>query len=207
MKSSYYSGLLVVFSWVIKMKNYMSKISDYCKKHWICIVLLALVIGIIIFYRRVQFWNWLTINTGSVADWIGNISIPVVLAWASHQHAVQKERQRNEEKATTVLKTLLDLLDLKNSELPQDLNQTDYGEKFQKVLSNNLSLLNEARNMIYIYRGVDKSEPIYQELRQVISAAKNNNSIGWDQAEDIQKVLTHAADALVNEYNRLTDNE
>lgn len=189
------------------MNDYKNKISDYCKKHQLCIIVLVLVIGIVIFYRRTQFLDWLTINTGSVADWIGNISIPVVLAWASHQHAVQKEQQRNEEKATTVLKTLLDLLDLKNSELPQNPNQTDYGEKFQKVLSNNLSLLNEARNMIYIYRGVDKSEPIYQELRQVISAAKNNNSIGWDQAEDIQKVLTHAADALVNEYNRLTDNE
>lgn len=189
------------------MKNYISKISDYCKKHWICITLLVLVIGIIIFYRRAQFWNWLTVNTGSVADWIGNISIPVVLAWASHQHAVQKEQQRNEEKATTVLKTLLDLLDLMNSELPQNPNQTDYGEKFQKVLLNNSSLINEVRNMIYIYRGVDKSEPIYQELRQVISVAKNNNSIGWNQAENIQEVLRHAAEALNNEYHSLINNE
>lgn len=188
------------------MNSYLNKLKVYCKEHWLCIALLVLAVGITIFYRRTQFREWLTVNTGSVADWIGNISIPIVLAWASHQHTVQKEQQRNEEKATELLKTLLDLLDLLNNEMPHDHNQTDYGEKMKRALSNNLGLINEARNMIYIYRGVDKSEPIYQELKQAISAAKNNDSICWNQAETIREVLIHTVEALKNEYNRLINN-
>lgn len=188
------------------MNSYLNKLKTYCKKHWLCITFLVLIIGITIFYRRTQFCYWLTVNTGSVADWIGNVSIPAVLAWGSHQYTVQKKRQNHEDRAAQQFKMLLDLLVLINSELPQELNQSGHNEEFKEALKNNLDLISKTRDVIYAYRGLNDSEPIYQELKRIIAVAQSNKPISNDQAKKIKQTLVLAVKDLQDEYSKFNDN-
>lgn len=200
MKSSYYSGLLVVFSWVIKMKNYMSKISDYCKKHWICIALLALVIGIIIFYRRTQFLDWLTINTGSVADWIGNVSIPIILAWLTFEYRSQKKQEKIQNEKNKVYGLILDL-----ERINDDLEFTTMSknvQEFQNKLANHIDGLKKMRDIVLYLNDNAIVKPVYSILGEIIDGSKVG-IMDFNLAERYMSKLRDAKGILVKYYERL----
>lgn len=200
MKSSYYSGLLVVFSWVIKMKNYISKISDYCKKHWICIALLALVIGIIIFYRRTQFLDWLTINTGSVADWIGNVSIPIILAWLTFEYRSQKKQEKIQNEKNKVYGLILDL-----ERINDDLEFTTMSknvQEFQNKLANHIDGLKKMRDIVLYLNDNAIVKPVYSILGEIIDGSKVG-IMDFNLAERYMSKLRDAKGILVKYYERL----
>lgn len=200
MKSSYYSGLLVVFSWVIKMKNYMSKISDYCKKHWICIALLALVIGIIIFYRRTQFLDWLTINTGSVADWIGNVSIPIILAWLTFEYRSQKKQEKIQNEKNKVYGLILDL-----ERINDDLEFTTMSknvQEFQNKLANHIDGLKKMRDIVLYLNDNAIVKPVYSILGEIIDGSKVG-IMDFNLTERYMSKLRDAKGILVKYYERL----
>lgn len=200
----------------------MDQIKKYGKKHWFILFLLIVLILVVIIYRHNQFTYWITKNTGSVADWVGNVSIPIVLAWASHQYTIQRERQAKEvtklreeeikrktqrDKTMTVLKILLDLDTLINYELPINPNQQNYQQVYQKVLKNNLELIVKARNEIYAYQSGDTSAILFRSLKTVINMAKNYSTISWDNISYTSKTLEDAEDVLQEEYNYLRETE
>lgn len=95
-----------------------TKVKEACKKNWIYIVLfLILVVAlisviaavIIEFHKQKQFIYWVTNNTGSVADWIGNVSVPIILALFTFKYRTQEKHTRIQNEKDKVFGLKLDL--------------------------------------------------------------------------------------------------
>lgn len=173
---------------------------------------------IFLFYRHKQFMYWITQNTGSVADWVGSVSVPIGIAWFTHQYTLQKDRQAREKREQQkeererkdreqskkiVLKVLLDLLTLLQNELPVNCNQLNYRQTFKFVLRNNLNLINTVRNEVYTYKDNDSSELLFQELKKLISIVKDNKDMTFDQIKFANNTLKSSLDALQKKYDSL----
>lgn len=164
---------------IMLMGDFMMKKFLRHKNYIFCltVVLILIFMVIFLFYRHKQFMYWITQNTGSVADWVGSVSVPIGIAWFTHQYTLQKDRQAREKREQQkeegerkdreqnkkiVLKVLLDLLTLLQNELPVNCNQLNYRQTFKFVLRNNLNLINTVRNEVYTYKDNDSSELLFQ---------------------------------------------
>ena len=193
----------------LRHKNYI-----FC----LTVVLILIFMVIFLFYRHKQFMYWITQNTGSVADWVGSVSVPIGIAWFTHQYTLQKDRQAREKREQQkeegerkdreqskkiVLKVLLDLLTLLQNELPVNCNQLNYRQTFKFVLRNNLNLINTVRNEVYTYKDNDSSELLFQELKKLISIVKDNKDMTFDQIKFANNTLKSSLDALQKKYDSL----
>lgn len=205
---------------IMLMGDFMMKKFLRHKNYIFCltVVLILIFMVIFLFYRHKQFMYWITQNTGSVADWVGSVSVPIGIAWFTHQYTLQKDRQAREKREQQkeegerkdreqskkiVLKVLLDLLTLLQNELPVNCNQLNYRQTFKFVLRNNLNLINTVRNEVYTYKDNDSSELLFQELKKLISIVKDNKDMTFDQIKFANNTLKSSLDALQKKYDSL----
>lgn len=182
------------------MNDYKNKISDYCKKHQLCIIVLVLVIGIVIFYRRTQFLDWLTINTGSVADWIGNVSIPIILAWLTFEYRSQKKQEKIQNEKNKVYGLILDL-----ERINDDLEFTTMSknvQEFQNKLANHIDGLKKMRDIVLYLNDNAIVKPVYSILGEIIDGSKVG-IMDFNLAERYMSKLRDAKGILVKYYERL----
>lgn len=185
-----------------------TKVKEACKKNWIYIVLfLILVVAlisviaavIIEFHKQKQFIYWVTNNTGSVADWIGNVSVPIILALFTFKYRTQEKHTRIQNEKDKVFGLELDL-----NRIYSHL-QLAYGQQelliFQQELNKYIEDLREMREKILYFNDHTTSKPLYSELGDLIDSG--NNIKNFNQVEEYMKTLQAVDDALRKYYQHI----
>lgn len=185
-----------------------TKVKEACKKNWIYIVLfLILVVAlisviaavIIEFHKQKQFIYWVTNNTGSVADWIGNVSVPIILALFTFKYRTQEKHTRIQNEKDKVFGLELDL-----NRIYSHL-QFAYGQQelliFQQELNKYIEDLREMREKILYFNDHTTSKPLYSELGDLIDSG--NNIKNFNQVEEYMKTLQAVDDALRKYYQHI----
>lgn len=185
-----------------------TKVKEACKKNWIYIVLfLILVVAlisviaavIIEFHKQKQFIYWVTNNTGSVADWIGNVSVPIILALFTFKYRTQEKHTRIQNEKDKVFGLKLDL-----NRIYSHL-QFAYGQQelliFQQELNKYIEDLREMREKILYFNDHTTSKPLYSELGDLIDSG--NNIKNFNQVEEYMKTLQAVDDALRKYYQHI----
>ena len=185
-----------------------TKVKEACKKNWIYIVLfLILVVAlisviaavIIEFHKQKQFIYWVTNNTGSVADWIGNVSVPIILALFTFKYRTQEKHTRIQNEKDKVFGLTLDL-----NRIYSHL-QFAYGQQelliFQQELNKYIEDLREMREKILYFNDHTTSKPLYSELGDLIDSG--NNIKNFNQVEEYMKTLQAVDDALRKYYQHI----
>lgn len=185
-----------------------TKVKEACKKNWIYIVLfLILVVAlisviaavIIEFHKQKQFIYWVTNNTGSVADWIGNVSVPIILALFTFKYRTQEKHTRIQNEKDKVFGLKLDL-----NRIYSHL-QFAYGQQelsiFQQELNKYIEDLREMREKILYFNDHTTSKPLYSELGDLIDSG--NNIKNFNQVEEYMKTLQAVNDALRKYYQHI----
>lgn len=185
-----------------------TKVKEACKKNWIYIVLfLILVVALISviaaviigFHKQKQFIYWVTNNTGSVADWIGNVSVPIILALFTFKYRTQEKHTRIQNEKDKVFGLKLDL-----NRIYSHL-QFAYGQQelliFQQELNKYIEDLREMREKILYFNDHTTSKPLYSELGDLIDSG--NNIKNFNQVEEYMKTLQAVDDALIKYYQHI----
>lgn len=185
-----------------------TKVKEACKKNWIYIVLfLILVVALISviaaviigFHKQKQFIYWVTNNTGSVADWIGNVSVPIILALFTFKYRTQEKHTRIQNEKDKVFGLKLDL-----NRIYSHL-QFAYGQQelliFQQELNKYIEDLREMREKILYFNDHTTSKPLYSELGDLIDSGNNIKS--FNQVEEYMKTLQAVDDALIKYYQHI----
>lgn len=185
-----------------------TKVKEACKKNWIYIVLfLILVVAlisviaavIIEFHKQKQFVYWVTNNTGSVADWIGNVSVPIILALFTFKYRTQEKHTRIQNEKDKVFGLKLDL-----NRIYSHLQLAYEQQKlliFQRELNKYIEDLREMREKILYFNDHTTSKPLYSELGDLIDSG--NNIKNFNQVEECMKTLQAVDDALRKYYQHI----
>ena len=185
-----------------------TKVKEACKKNWIYIVLfLILVVAlisviaavIIEFHKQKQFIYWVTNNTGSVADWIGNVSVPIILALFTFKYRTQEMHTRIQNEKDKVFGLKLDL-----NRIYSHLQLAYEQQKlliFQRELNKYIEDLREMREKILYFNDHTTSKPLYSELGDLIDSG--NNIKNFNQVEECMKTLQAVDDALRKYYQHI----
>lgn len=185
-----------------------TKVKEASKKNWIYIVLfLILVVAlisviaavIIEFHKQKQFVYWVTNNTGSVADWIGNVSVPIILALFTFKYRTQEKHTRIQNEKDKVFGLKLDL-----NRIYSHLQLAYEQQKlliFQRELNKYIEDLREMREKILYFNDHTTSKPLYSELGDLIDSG--NNIKNFNQVEECMKTLQAVDDALRKYYQHI----
>ncbi|EDX42699.1 hypothetical protein Lreu23DRAFT_4215 [Limosilactobacillus reuteri subsp. rodentium] len=205
-----------MFSWVIFIMK--ETVKTFYKKYQYYILIILLLFLVFAVWRHNKLWHWLTVNTGSVADWVGSVSIPVVLTYFSYQYTAQKdqrekeylerqerekEQKEKEEEKSAIQKLQLDLLTMMMYELPKNYNLSLY----QHVLKNNLALIDAVRDKTLYYGNKDATESLFQQLKRVIDMARDDVLMNSNQLDFVEKTLRDSLSALEDMYYALDEKE
>ena len=182
----------------------MKKVKSLYRKHHrfilVSVVALALfLIGIIILYRRNQFTKWLIEDTGSVADWIGNVSIPTILAWFTLRYRTQEKQKNLQNEKDKVFGLILDSSRI-YSHLEFALAKQNL-PTFQQELNKYIEDLRRMREKTLYFNDHSTSKPLYSKFGDLIDDSKNINN--FNQADDYMKTLQAVDDALRKYYKQI----
>lgn len=193
-----------------QLKELYGKIKKACKKNWIYIVLFSIstvalilvIAGVIIsFHRQKQFMYWATNNTGSVADWIGNVSVPIILALFTFRYRTQEKQKRIRNEKDKVFGLILDSNRI-NDDLKREV-MAHNAQEFQRKLNIYIGSLERMRDIALYFNDHATSKPLYSEIGEIIDANnEKNKDLNWIKEYYMPK-LEALNDALKKYYGQL----
>ena len=208
------AGLLYYVDEVMSMleqsRELFIKIRKACKKNQIYIILFSIltvalilvIAGVIIsFHRQKQFMYWVTNNTGSVADWIGNVSVPIILALFTFRYRTQEKQKRIQNEKDKVFGLILD-----SNRINEDLKRevvAHNAQEFQRRLNTHIGRLERMRDIALYFNDHATSEPLYSEIGEIVDGSnEKNKDLKWIEGYYMPK-LEALNDALKKYYRQL----
>lgn len=166
----------------------------------IAVVLILVIAAVIIkFHRQKQFMHWLTKNTGSVADWIGNVSVPIILALFTFRYRTQEKQKRIQNEKDKVFGLILDS-DRINNDLKREVAAHN-AQEFQRRLNNHIGSLERMRDTALCFNDHTTSETLYSDLGAIIDGG-NEEKMGLTWIEEYYMPRLEAVNDALKKYYR-----
>ena len=155
------------------------------------------------------------LNWGTVPNWIGNVSVPIILWLMTTRLNKQQKREakeennkrlqkKREEKLSYINRMQQDLLHLLINELPINKDSNNFLVVFHQVINNNLALLEEVRIALYTYNNQKSDLTSYKAMKSVIESGRQNTVLNYNQIGIIKDILINAYSNLGKVYDRIS---
>lgn len=181
------------------VRTFYEKTISFLRKNWWDVRYLLLLVIAFLFFRFDKFVKWLIQDTGSVADWVGNVSIPIILAWFTFEYRSQENKNRIQNEKNKVFGLILDSNRInKNLEIACAFQNVS---EFKDRLNMYIDDLKRMCDMLLYFTDHSTSEPLYSELRELIANSKSIRN--FDQVEKWMNTLQAVNDALKKYYKQI----